>query len=130
MNVRLHKSRQNCAVAGINRFTGVARVLFTDRSNPTVTNQQIAAHDGILGIHRHNRTVFDKNGFGHRSNAQIMWGLSNRVKAPRESKEPAGHLSGKEGGLAPATATHQGRCRVCLTALESFSTSSSQDHSR
>ena len=45
----------------INRFVSVRIDRFADFSDTPITNQQIATHDGIVGIHRHNSAVLDEN---------------------------------------------------------------------
>ena len=61
MNVGLHKTGQDRTVAGVDYLiSGIADVRCY-LSDAAVTNQHVAAHDGILFIHRHNCAVLDEN---------------------------------------------------------------------
>ena len=46
-------------------LTGYRRIGFAYLNDAPITNQQIAAHDRIITIHRHNRAVLNENRFTH-----------------------------------------------------------------
>jgi hypothetical protein len=61
VDVRLHKTGEDCTVASIDYFISGIADLRCDLSDAAVTNQHIAANDRIPFIHRHDGTVSDEN---------------------------------------------------------------------
>ena len=60
VNVRLNETRKDNATSRINdSVSSLARL--SDCDYPAVTDKQIARHDGILLIHRQQRSAFNEN---------------------------------------------------------------------
>ena len=89
MDVRLNKSGKDCAAWGIDNFVSVPGILGSDCRDASVTNQKIAAHDGILGIHRHNRAALDQNRFSHENAARLSHKKESAVGAKYFIEQPS-----------------------------------------
>ena len=60
MNVSLNKAGDNGAAGGVDNRVGCLAGA-TNARDASVANEQIAAHDGVRGVHRDERAVFDED---------------------------------------------------------------------
>jgi hypothetical protein len=60
VNMGLNESGQNSTAGSVNNRIGL-EAGFAYARYASVANQQISANDGVVPIHRHQRSAFDKN---------------------------------------------------------------------
>src|SRR6266545_2430725 len=93
MNVRLNKARKNGATPGVD--DNVSRLTcFADACNEAVADQEVPLQDGILFVHRQERSAFDENRFLH-------WVSGDGCRVPH-TEEP-GSSTSDSGHLIPDT---------------------------